>query len=133
MSGGIILGFAVRGGGEVRLSWDVRREGGGVIFHFLRGGGADLFWNDPLSKFHTICETLKTQVKLIFNFTSNDVISNHQIVSATSGPHASYYFPSRCSSCDFVSHCTTMATQKWLTRASLVILICLLSHSVCGI
>ena len=41
---GIILGFAFRGEGEVRLSWDVRREGG---IHFLRGGGADLFWNDP--------------------------------------------------------------------------------------
>ena len=47
--GGIILDFAVRGGGnEVRLSWDVRREGG-VIFYFLRGGGADLFWNNPLN------------------------------------------------------------------------------------
>ena len=44
--GGIILGFAVRGGGEVQLSWD-----------FLRGGGADLFWNDTLDFYFYIRST----------------------------------------------------------------------------
>ena len=41
--------------GEVRLSWDVRREGG-VIFYFLRGGGADPFWNDPMPQNATVAQ-----------------------------------------------------------------------------
>ena len=45
------LDFAVRGGG--RFGYPGMSEGrgeGGVIFHFLRGGGVDLFWNDPFAK-----------------------------------------------------------------------------------
>ena len=42
-------------GGGVKFTLDVlgcpKGGGGGVIFHFLRGGIADFFWNDPINTF----------------------------------------------------------------------------------
>ena len=60
--GGIILGFAVRG--EVRLSWDAKGEGG-VIFDFLRGGGANLFWNDSLIFYNKVIKHFEIYPRLV--------------------------------------------------------------------
>ena len=61
--GGIILGFAVRGGGSAVLGCP--KGGGGVIFDFLRGGSANLFWNDSLIFFNKVIKHFEIYPRLV--------------------------------------------------------------------
>ena len=59
------MDFSVREGGGLAILGCPKGWVGGLIFHFLRGVGADLFWNDPFAK----DEKCQNKIQALWNCT----------------------------------------------------------------